>query len=265
LTWEEAVLWLRQQPDQAGLVWDCFFDDPLSEAAERYCRSTEWQAVQKLLPPVTGKALDLGAGRGISSFALAREGWAVVAVEPDPSSIVGAEAIRRLAEEAGLQIEVKQERGEVLPFPDETFDLVYCRQVLHHAQDLSGLCMEIGRVMKKNAVLIVTREHVISRKEDLQEFLSGHPLHRLYGGEHAYLLKEYVQAIRSAGINLIRILNTFESDINLFPNTISGLKVELSAKVRWLWPRLMPDIAVKLLGSLIRTPGRVYTFVGRKL
>jgi hypothetical protein len=36
ITWEEAVLWLRNQPDQAELVRACFYDDPLPAAAERY-------------------------------------------------------------------------------------------------------------------------------------------------------------------------------------------------------------------------------------
>ena len=42
------------------------------------------------------QALDLGAGRGISSYALAREGWQVTALEPDPSMLIGAGAIRSL-------------------------------------------------------------------------------------------------------------------------------------------------------------------------
>ena len=59
----------------------CFFDDPLAAAAERYYRSSEWAAVRALLPPRPGLALDLGSGRGISAYALARDGWRVVALE----------------------------------------------------------------------------------------------------------------------------------------------------------------------------------------
>ncbi|MDP2278273.1 MAG: class I SAM-dependent methyltransferase [Nitrospirota bacterium] len=265
VTWEEAVIWLRQQPDKTELVKDCFFDDPLTDAAERYYRSTEWQAVRELLPAHPGKALDLGAGRGISSYALAKDGWQVVALEPDKSPIVGAGALRALATESGLPISVVEDWGESLPFPDESFDLVHCRQVLHHARNLSQLCREIRRVMKKKGAFIATREHVISRKEDLPVFLNNHPLHNLYGGENAFKLKEYISAISGAGFRLTHILNPFESDINLFPNTISGLKVDLSGKMKWPWPRLIPDMVLKFLGSLIRTPGRVYTFVGRKV
>ena len=48
-TWEDAVIWLRNQPDQRQLVLDAFYDDPLIDAAERYFASAEWQAVSKLL------------------------------------------------------------------------------------------------------------------------------------------------------------------------------------------------------------------------
>src|SRR5215510_9637298 len=88
-TWEEAVVWLRNQPDQRQLARDAFYDDPLTGAAERYFESAEWQAVTALLAGRSGTALDVGAGRGIASYALARSGFAVTALEPDPSAIVG--------------------------------------------------------------------------------------------------------------------------------------------------------------------------------
>jgi len=263
-TWEDAVLWLRSQPDQADLVRACFFDDPLAAAAERYYRSSEWAAVRALLPPRPGLALDLGSGRGISAYALARDGWRVVALEPDPSAIVGADAIRALAVESGLDIEVVQEWGERLPFSDAEFDLVHCRQALHHARDLGQLCLEIGRVLKPGARFIATREHVISRADDLPRFLDSHPLHHLYGGEKAYLLDEYKKAISGGGVRLTRILNPLQSEINAFPETLPGIKRRIARRLAFPFPALIPDFALGLLGRFQRQPGRLYSFVGAK-
>jgi SAM-dependent methyltransferase len=262
-SWEEAVAWLRNQPDQADLVRVCFYDDPLLAAAERYYASTEWAAVCKLLAGRRGMALDLGAGRGISAYALARDGWNVTALEPDPSVVVGAGAIRALAREANLNIRVEQEWGESLPFPDASFDLVLGRQVLHHARDLRLLCREAARVLMPGGLFIATREHVISRHEDLQAFLDAHPLQKIYGGENAYLLSEYKRAIIMAGIRLDALLNPYQSDINLYPETTLSLKRRLARKFH-LPQVLIPDFLPTLIGAMSHAPGRLYTFVGHK-
>jgi SAM-dependent methyltransferase len=264
MTWEEAVLWLRRQPDAVELVRACFYDDPLSAAAERYWQCSEWQAVRQFLPTSPCTALDIGSGRGISAYALARDGHTVTALEPNPSDIVGAGAIRQLAHATGRAIDVAETWGEALPFSSASFDVVHCRQVLHHARDLGQLCSQIGRVLKPSGTFIATREHVISRKEDLPAFLDSHPLHRYYGGEHAYLLREYTDAIEGAGLKLSDVLNPFESPINCFPATRQELKARLARKLRLPFPQLIPDAALTLAGRLINTPGRLFTFIARK-
>ena len=149
-TWEQAVQWLRRQPDQEALVRGCYYDDPLLAAAQRFADSEEWQAVKIFLPGSGGQALDLGAGRGISSYALARDGWQVTALEPDPSPLVGAAAIKTLAQETGLPIRVVEDYGEMLPFDDCTFDLVYGVRCcimpaicLHSVEKLLG-CLDLA-------------------------------------------------------------------------------------------------------------------------
>lgn len=260
MTWEQAVLWLRSQPEHQELVRACFYDDPVLDAAVRYRESSEWAAMRRLLPSAHGRALDLGAGRGIASYALASDGWTVTAAEPDPSATVGAGAIRALFRAAGLPVEVCEEFGELLPFPDGAFDLVFGRAVMHHARDLTAFCREVRRVLRPNGVFVGAREHVISRKVDLPIFLAAHPLHRHYGGESAYLLGEYTAALRSAGLKLDRVLGPWASDVNLFPETQSALRARLAARLRipaWLLPLWILSIA----GSYLKTPGRLYTFV----
>ena len=54
------------------------------------------------------------------------------------------------------------------------------------------MCEEVARVLKPGGTFIATREHVISKKEDLPVFLANHPLHRFYGGENAFVLQKYL-------------------------------------------------------------------------
>ncbi len=264
ISWEESVRWLKAQPEQAELVRTCFYDDPLSGAANRYYAGAEWTAIKRLIGSPRGRALDIGSGRGISAYALAKDGWQTTALEPDASAEVGAGAIRQLATETGASINVVEEWGERLPFESDFFDLVHCRQLLHHARDLQLLCREAGRVLKAGGVFIATREHVLSRKEDLQAFLHGHPLHHLYGGENAYLLEEYTSAISAAGIKIMKVLNPLETDINRFP--FSKVEVKASVARRLFIPHaaLVPDWLLSMQGRAIETPGRLYSFLGRK-
>jgi SAM-dependent methyltransferase len=274
-TWEDAVMWLRNQPDKQRLVMDAFYDDPLIAAARRYHDSTEWQAVSKLLRGRTGRALDVGAGRGIASYALARQGFDVTSLEPDASAIVGAAAIRELAAEAELPIGVVEEFSERLPFADSLFDVVFARAVLHHTDDLNLACAEMYRVLRPGGIMIAAREHVISQEADLQQFLDAHPLHHLYGGEHAFLLNRYVGALTSAGFCHLEILSPLKSPINLFPYTIDSLRdavidkvsQKIPAKWAWQWALASDQVFLLLLavaGHFDNRPGRLYSFLGHK-
>ncbi|ACU91358.1 Methyltransferase type 11 [Desulfomicrobium baculatum DSM 4028] len=265
ITWEQAVGWLRAQPNQAALVRACYFDDPLVDAARRFHESLEWRAVRDFLPASCGMALDVGAGRGIASFALAADGWRVTALEPDPSRLVGAGAIRELASQAAVNITVVEEWGEKLPFEDGSFDLIHARQVLHHARDLEALCQELTRVLKPKGMLIATREHVIDKPEDLPVFLDSHPLHHLYGGENAYTRKRYLGAFEDAGLRMRHVLSPWETPVNYFPMTELDVRRAVSNKLRFPFPALLPAALICWVSKRLRSPGRLYSFVGVKL
>lgn len=274
-SWDAAVRWLRAQPDRQALVHDAYYDDPLIGAAERYWQSGEWQGIRALLPR-PGMALDVGAGRGIASYALARDGFAVTALEPDASDLVGAGAIRALAQETGLPITVVEDFSERLPFPDASFDVVFARAVLHHTRDLTVACREFARVLRPGGRMLAIREHVISRQEDKQAFLDAHPLHQLYGGENAFLLAEYVEALEQAGLQLQQVLAPLESQINYAPYTLASLHAEIGRRVgrraagvgRAVSMLLaVPGIwglARRLLSLVDHRPGRLYSFLATK-
>jgi len=262
MTWEEAVRWLITHPDKdkRELAHACYFDQSALEAATRFADSPEWQGVRTLLPSPPGRALDLGAGRGISSYALARDGWEVVAIEPDGSDLVGGGAIGEIARMADLPIEVVQARAEALPFADASFDVVNCRQALHHAADLMQMCREAQRVLKPGGVFVATREHVLSRRSDLQAFLDGHPLHHLYGGEHAYTLDEYRAALSAPGPARLDLYTPYQSIVNVFPSSFEEERHRL-ARIAGVQPAEIPDFAFRIRDYFDQTPGRLYSFV----
>lgn len=274
-SWEEAVSWLLTQPDKQDLVRSCYYDQPAHVAAERYHKSEEWSAVRNLISRnAKGKALDIGAGNGIVSYALARDGWQVTALEPDMSDLVGIGAIRRLANGQGLEIETKQSFGEQIDCDDSGYELALARQVLHHAKDLHLLCRELYRVLKPGGVLVAIREHVISKKDDLEKFHDLHPLHHLYGGEHAYLLQEYLDALRTAGFSIRKIIKPLDSVINYAPMNRNDLRSALQKSLsriptgKYVSYTLKNDRilanALKLASIFDHRPGRLYSFVCEK-
>jgi SAM-dependent methyltransferase len=217
MTTAEAVRLLRGDPRYGDVVRDSYLDEDVRSAAERFFSSAEFAEVRALVGPglAGGTVLDLGAGTGIASYALARAGASrVYALEPDPSE-VGRAAIARLA--AGLPVETLDAFGERIPLAEGAVDIVYARQVLHHTGDLRATLRECARVLRPGGRLLVCREHVADDEEQLRQFLAEHPIHQLAGGEHAYPLAVYVSAIEGAGLRLLKTLGPWDSVINAFP------------------------------------------------
>jgi len=271
LTWEQAVRWFRAQPGNESEILSNYFDLPVRRAAERYAASEEFGEVLRLLGAGGGrKILDLGAGNGIASLALAQNGWLVSALEPDSSNEVGAGAIRDLARETGLPIEVVEEFGERLPFPDESFDAIHARQVLHHAADLDTFVREIARVLKPGGLCLATREHVADNDQQLQAFRNEHPLHHLYGGEHAYPLDRYLSAFVDSGLRVIDTWGPIESILNFFPGSeaerqIAKRQVANRSCFRFgrllSWSAAFRDAQLRRYTQRDQTPGRIFSFL----
>jgi len=97
------------------------------------------------LGDVSGKnLLDLGCGAGESSVFFARRGARVVAGDLSEGMV---ETARRISGRYGLTIEGKVLNAMELDFPDNTFDVVYASNILHHVQE-DRVLSEIHRVLK---------------------------------------------------------------------------------------------------------------------
>ena len=273
-TWEQAVRWFRAQPEFAQAVCQNYFDLPVRNAVERYAQGEEFAEVLRVLGVGNGRSiLDLGAGNGIASFAFAKHGWHVTAVEPDPSEEVGAGAIRSLIQETGLHVELTQCHGEQLLFPDGVFDAVHARQVFHHAASLEGMVRDTARVLRSGGKLLATREHVVDDEVQLAAFRAAHPLHRWYGGESAYSVSTYLGAFRSAGLRVVQVWGPLESILNFYPGTEAERQRVLRDLGTGSWGKLggwlgrIPCVRRLQLKRVLRqdhTPGRLFSFLLEK-
>ncbi|MGP3923750.1 bifunctional 2-polyprenyl-6-hydroxyphenol methylase/3-demethylubiquinol 3-O-methyltransferase UbiG [Streptomyces sp. 8N616] len=91
------------------------------------------------------RVLDVGCGGGLLAEEFAKAGAAVTGVDPSAESL---EAARMHAAPSGLKIDYRHGTAEELAFPDASFDLVYCCDVLEHVSDVDASVGEAARVLK---------------------------------------------------------------------------------------------------------------------
>jgi SAM-dependent methyltransferase len=270
----EAIRTLRARPDMAALIEDSYLDTDTAGYWERFPESAEFAAVRRLIGrDTTGlRVLDLGAGVGMAAYAFARSGATFVcAAEPDSSEEVGYRSLMGRPPD-DLRVSIVEAFGETLPFADETFDVVYCRQVLHHARHLDRMVAEMARVTRHGGQVIACREHVVRNRRDLARFLESHPVHAMAGNEHAFRREEYERAFAGAGLQLRMVLRPLESVINAYPRARTDAELaELPA--RWLARfgpagRLLsgaPGVDTCLRSIAVRrAPGSMYTFLASR-
>jgi SAM-dependent methyltransferase len=93
------------------------------------------------------RALEIGAGTGYFTLNLVRAGVIGDAVATDISPGM-LETLSSSAERLGIDVRPVRCEADKLPFPDESFDLVFGHAVLHHLPDLDAAFAEFRRVLK---------------------------------------------------------------------------------------------------------------------
>ncbi|MDF2763613.1 MAG: SAM-dependent methyltransferase [Rhodospirillales bacterium] len=100
------------------------------------------------------KVLDIGSGLGGHDIVLARDhGAEVVGIDIEPELVRRA---RRLIEREGLSGQIRSELVEpgALPFPAETFDVIYSSAAFTQIADKKGMFAECFRVLKPGGLLL---------------------------------------------------------------------------------------------------------------
>ena len=138
--------------------------DPLraqwAAVAERY--GTGWShadgpdlrwLVEAAAPRPTDRALDLGAGAGHATLALAPHVAQVDAIDPTPEMLAVA---GRLAAERGIgNVAWIEARADALPYPAATFDVAISRFSIHHWPDPAGALREVARVLRPGGRIVL--------------------------------------------------------------------------------------------------------------
>src|SRR5207302_5586412 len=102
------------------------------------------------------RVLEVGVGMGADCVRFAQAGAQVTGVDLTERAV---EITRGRLEEEGLDGDVRVADAESLPFPDDSFDLVYSWGVLHHTPDPVAAITEARRVLAPGGRLKVMLYH----------------------------------------------------------------------------------------------------------
>jgi ubiquinone/menaquinone biosynthesis C-methylase UbiE len=96
------------------------------------------------------KILELGCGAGEASVYFAKKGAKVTAIDISKGML---EVVHKVAQKHKVSLSTKQSYSDNIDCADETFDIVYASNLLHHVNILDTL-KEVTRVLKKGGLFV---------------------------------------------------------------------------------------------------------------
>lgn len=273
MSYGEAIKHLRNDKNSRQIIIDSYLDENVLEAAKRFAASVEFSETLKIIGPLKELVvLDLGAGNGIASYAFALNGAKeVIAFEPDDCPVTGVAVINDLVK--GMSVKTVKGYAEAIPLADDSVDIVYGRQVLHHLPDLNKSFSEIARILKRGGHFIFVREPVVDSAAELKTFLEKHIMHNLACNESAYSQDAYIAPAVKAGLRVDSIIQHWDTVINAYPSVTSNKELEkypaylLKKKLGFFGVILsfVPFVLYCVKKRIKRkVPGRLIAFYGTK-
>lgn len=168
------------------------------------------------------KLLDIGSGLGGVDFYLA-EKYVV--------DITGIDCVARLVEDAKRRIAQHELEGTVTfihqvaddfdyPFPDNSFDIVFSKEVLLHIADKASLCKELFRVVKPGGKIIILDWLVVGHELGPQITL----MMKMDGLDlKMATLEEYKITLREAGFDIVSEVCANERYVGYTQNNIDWI------------------------------------------
>jgi SAM-dependent methyltransferase len=126
-------------------------DDILVEESFESCVSPENRLIIKRLGDLKDKKiLELGCGAGEASVYFAKKGAFVTATDISAGML---DITGKLADRFHVGVLLKKSESGKIDFDDESFDIVYAANLLHHV-DIDETLQEASRVLKKGGVFV---------------------------------------------------------------------------------------------------------------
>jgi 2-polyprenyl-6-hydroxyphenyl methylase/3-demethylubiquinone-9 3-methyltransferase len=94
-------------------------------------------------------ALEVGCGGGLMTEPISKMGFKASGIDPSEKSISCA---MDHSTKEGISINYLVAAGEKIPFPDNSFDVIFCCDVLEHVRNFYQVISEIKRVLKKGGI-----------------------------------------------------------------------------------------------------------------
>ncbi len=184
--WGDLYAQIYQDYDRA--ITSDALDSDLDDLEAMFRRRRHMAVIEMGSLDLAGKqVLEIGSGAGAHSCLFKRRGANVTAVDLTPARALST--ARKLALTRGENPgRAYQADAENLPFPNESFDIVYSNGVLHHSENTAACVAEVYRVLKPGGRAVI----MLYSRHSANYWLSIVPRGILFGGVFRWPEAEWV-------------------------------------------------------------------------
>ena len=187
------------------------------------------------------KTLEIGLGQGADSMQLIDRGAVYYGID------LTEESVRRVKERFKLfnkkYEEVNVANAEMIPYPDNFFDIVYTHGVIHHSPSIDKITSEIHRVLKPGGQAVIMLYHKNSFNYHISirvirriglllllafPFLSG--LITKLTGENKERINRHKALMKKVGLSYLQMKNFLHRSTDGPDNVYSSVWTTRSAK-----------------------------------
>lgn len=203
------------------------------------------------------QVLVVGCGFGEDALRIAKLGATVSAFDLSPDALAIAKG---LAEREGLEITFEQMPSESLSYPDNQFDYIIARDILHHVDIPPTMC-ELARVAKPGAIFVVDEMYshsiteVVRRSKFVENFLYPKMRRLIYGDDKPYITEDERKLNETDVAQVMAPLLRPEMDkyFNFIVTRLIPDRFEFMARLDRVLLMLLKPVAAYLAGRVLFT------------